>query len=104
MTGRQRAMFKKMLGAPFDLTKLGAAETPGVDGVATARWESGNGEERAECRQGSPTAVKTAGNDDTDDVAPGESATSSAPPKKAAAAAAKRKSLRELRGAPSDDN
>jgi hypothetical protein len=95
LTPRQRTMFKKMLGAPFDRSQMGRGGPWGGRG--------GAGPVNAATTKGA-AAAKATTSDDEDDETPTAKATTAAPAK-AKAAAPKRKSLREQRGeAPSDDN
>ncbi len=97
---RQRAMLKKMLGAPFDLTKLGGGNPWGGRG---GNRPGNQAAAKNATEKTASTATKTgSGDDDPDDVAP--AAKAAAPAKAKTAAAPKRKSLRELRGSSSDDN
>ena len=64
LTPRQRAMFKKMLGAPFDRSKMGA----GGPRVGRTGREPSHGEQRARRR---PQASSSDADDD-DDEAQGE--------------------------------
>ena len=97
LTPRQRTMYKKMLGAPFDRSKMF------VGGPWGGR--RGNGPGNQAKAKAAPTARANANDDDDeDDETPRAKATTKAPVK-AKAAAPRRKSLRELRGDPgnSDD-
>jgi hypothetical protein len=103
LTARQRALFKKMLGVPFDLAQLGGGNPWGGRG---GNRPGNQASAKDASKTGAPTATATAkagASDDDDDAAPTK-ATIAAPTTKAKAAAAKRKSLRESRGASSDDN
>ncbi len=103
LTSRQRAILKKMLGVPFDLSKLGGpggnpwGRRGGGPGGAAATKDGSNATKSA------PTA-KASGDDNGDDESPKAKASSPASTVAKPAAAPKRKSLRELRGAPTDDN
>jgi hypothetical protein len=95
LTPRQRTLFKKMLGPPFDRSQMGRGGPWGGRG--------GAGPGNAATTKGA-AAAKAKTSDDDDDETPKAAATTAAPAK-AKAAAPKRKSLREQRGeAPSDDN
>jgi hypothetical protein len=102
LTPRQRTMFKKMLGPPFDQSQMGRGGPWGGRG--------GAGPGNAATTKGAvatkgAAAAKATTSDDDDDETPKAAATTAAPAKKSKAAAPKRKSLREQRGAaPSDDN
>jgi hypothetical protein len=88
---RQRTILKKMLGAPFDRSKLGG------------RW--GGPANRA-----NPAAAKTGGgptsssDDDEDGSAASSKPETKAPAKAKSAATNRRKSLRELRGSSSSSD
>ena len=103
LTPRQRTIFKKMLGVPFDLSKLGGGNPWGGRGGA------GPGNQAS--TKNAPGATKTAPtaatskSDDDDDETPKAKSTTAAPAKAKAPTAAKPKSLREQRGEPpADDN
>ena len=91
---RQRTLLKKMLGAPFDRSKLGGG----------GPW-GGRGNNPATAKAKTAEASSDAADDD-DDAPKAKSTTTSAPAKAkpAASATARKKSLRELRGEPSPDN
>ncbi len=102
LTPRQRAIFKRMLGLPFDLSKLGGGNPWGGRG--------GNGPGNQASTKNAPGATKTAPtaatikSDDDDDETP-KAKTAAAAPAKAKATAPRRQSLREQRGEPpADDN
>jgi hypothetical protein len=98
MSPRQRTTFKKMLGAPFDRSAMGGGGPWGGRGGA---GRGGNNQATAK------TTTTTATDDDDDDAPKAKPSTVAAPAKakaSASAAAAKKKSLREQRGVPSDDN
>jgi hypothetical protein len=101
LTPRQRATYKKMLGAPFDRTKMFPAGGP---------WggRRGNGPGQANAKN-APSSAKAApagnaGNTSDDDEGTSTAAkpAASAPAKTKATTTPKRKSLRDLRGV-SDD-
>jgi Spy/CpxP family protein refolding chaperone len=95
MSPRQRTTFKKMLGAPFDRSTMGGG----------GPWGGRGGAARGGNNQATAKTTTTATDDDDDDAPKAKPSTVAAPAKpKASAAAAKKKSLRELRGVPSDDN
>ncbi len=85
MTPRQRAMFKRMLGAPFDRSKMGIG----------GPW-GGRGGNQATPKNTATTQAKSSDADDDDDAPKAKSA--AAGPTKAKPAGARKKSLRELRG------
>jgi hypothetical protein len=95
LSPRQRTTFKKMLGVPFDRTKM----------FAGGPW-GGRGGAAAGKNQGSTTSkgAATADDDDDEDAPKAKPSTTAAPVKAKSSAVAKKKSLRELRGDPSDDN
>ena len=97
LSPRQRTSYLRMLGAPFDRSKM---FTGGPFG--------GRGNNQTAAKTATTTASTTASNDDDDDddAPKAKSTTKAAPAAKAkASSTARRKSLRELRGEPpSDDN
>ena len=96
LTPRQRTMFKKMLGPPFDRSQMGrGGPWGGRGGVGAGNPATAKG----------AAAAKAKASDDGDDDETPKAKAATAAPTKAKPAAAKRKSLRELRGeAPSGDN
>jgi hypothetical protein len=107
LTPRQRALYKKMLGAPFDKSKMGTG------GPWGGRGGNGPGGNPATAKAGA-TAGKTAtattksnADDDLDEssTTAKPATTTPAPAKtKAATTTPRKKSLRELRGSSSDSN
>ncbi len=94
LSPRQRTTFKKMLGAPFDRSKMFTGGPWGGRGGAAGK------------NQATTSKAAAASNDDDDDDAPKANPSTTAAPAKAkpSASTAKKKSLRELRGEPSGDN
>ena len=107
LTPRQRALYKKMLGAPFDRSKMGTG------GPWGGRRGNGPGGNPATAKAGA-TASKTAtattntsADDDADESSTtAKPATTTPAPAKAKATTTtpRKKSLRELRGSSSDSN
>jgi hypothetical protein len=102
LTPRQRALYKKMLGAPFDRSKMGGGGPWG--------GPRGNGPGNPATAKAGATAGKTGAtaktnpDDDADETAPAAKPATPAPAKaKATTTAPRKKSLRELRGS-SDSN
>jgi hypothetical protein len=93
MSPRQRTTFKKMLGAPFDRSKMFTGGPWGGRGGAA-------GKNQATTAKGAATADE----DEDDDAPKAKPSTAAAPAKAKPSAAAKKKSLREMRGEPSEDN
>jgi hypothetical protein len=98
LTGRQRNIYKKMLGAPFDRSKMFEGGGPwggrrGNGPASQAKAQTG-----AKAAKPSGTADATTTNDDEGTTT--EKAAASAPTKPKAASTSKRRSLRELRGVP----
>jgi hypothetical protein len=97
LSPRQKAMFKKMLGPPFDRAQMGGG------GPWGGRGGFGPGGNQA-ATKGAAAAKAKASDDNDDDETPKAKAATAAPAK-AKATTPKRKSLREQRGeAPADDN
>jgi len=104
LTPRQRALYKKMLGPPFDRSKMGGGGPWG--------GPRGNGPGNQATAKGGATAGKTASTtkaaepDDEADVASTTAKASTPAPAKAKATttAPRKKSLRELRGSSSDSD
>jgi hypothetical protein len=100
LNNRQRAIFKKMLGAPFDRSKMGGG---GFWGGPRGNGPGGN---QASAKNGATAgkAAPSAPTDASDDAkaeaaaAAQPSTSSAAPEKPKAAATPRRKSLRERRG------
>ena len=98
LTPRQRTLFKKMVGPPFDRSQMGAG------GPWGGRGGFGPGGNPATAKGAAAAKAKAQTSDDSDDDTPKAKAATTAPAK-AKAAAARPKTLREQRGeAPSDDN
>jgi hypothetical protein len=101
LTPRQRAMFKKMLGPPFDRSQMGRGGPWGGRGGVGPGGNPATTKGATAAKAKSKTQASTG---DDDDETPKAKATTAAPAK-ATSTAPKRKSLREQRGeAPSDDN
>ena len=88
---RQRALYKKLLGPPFDRTKMGGGG-PGWGGGPGGRFGGGN--PAVAKKDGSPASTTTSAKTDTEDSA-------SAAKTDTVTAKPKRKSLRDLRGSSS---
>jgi Spy/CpxP family protein refolding chaperone len=102
LTPRQRALYKKMLGAPFDRSKMGGG------GPWGGPRGNGPGNNPATAKAGA-TATKTAStakanpDDDAEEAAPAATPAPAKAKAKATTAVPRKKSLRELRGS-SDSN
>jgi hypothetical protein len=98
LTPRQRTIYKKLLGPPFDRSQMGGG------GPWGGRGGFGPGGNQAAAKGAAAAKAKAKTSDDSDDEAATAKATTKAP-NKAKAATARPKTLREQRGeAPSDDN
>jgi hypothetical protein len=102
LTPRQRALYKKMLGPPFDRSKMGGGgpwggpRGNGPGNPATAKAGANEGKKAA--------TAKANSDDDADEASPAAKPSTPAPAKaKATTTAPRKKSLRELRGS-SDSN
>ena len=103
LTPRQRALYKKMLGPPFDRSKMGGGgpwggpRGNGPGNPATAKAGSAADKNAA--------TAKANSDDDADEAAPAAKPATPAPAKaKATTTAPKKKSLRDLRGSSSNNN
>jgi hypothetical protein len=102
LTPRQRALYKKMLGPPFDRSKMGTGgpwggpRGNGPGNPATAKAGATNAKTAT-------TTTKANTEDEADEAAPAAKPATPAPAKTKATTAPRKKSLRELRGS-SDSN
>jgi hypothetical protein len=96
---RQRAALKKMLGAPFDRSKLGFGGPWGGAPGAAGKAANKNGAVR-----GTGAAAKAGAGDNEDESSASNSPAAKAPAKAKAGTSTRRKSLRELRGSSSDSD
>ena len=104
LTNRQRAMFKKMLGPPFDRSKMRGGGGPWGGRGGNGPGNQASAKNASNAAKAAPTAKTNTGGDDDEEASQAKASTP-APAKAKAAAAPKRKSLRELRGVPdSKDN
>jgi hypothetical protein len=94
LTSRQRALYKKLQGPPFDRSKMGGPWGGGPRGNATGNPATA----KAGATAGkAATKAKSNSDDDGDDAAPAAK-TATPAPAKTKATAPRKKSLRELRG------
>ncbi len=98
LTPRQRALYKKMLGPPFDRSKMGGGGPWGGTRGNTATAKGG-----AAAGKTTTTTAKADSDDEADEATPAAKPAAPAPAKTKATTAPRRKSLRELRGS-SDSN
>jgi Spy/CpxP family protein refolding chaperone len=101
LTGRQRNIYKKMLGVPFDRTKMFGQGGPWGGRRGNGPGNQANSNNGSAAGNAGATAKANATNDDEGTTTAAKPSPSA--PAKAKPAAAKRKSLRERRGIP-DDN
>ena len=106
MTQRQRAIYKKMLGAPFDRTQMFGAGGPWGGRRGNGPGNQANTKNGAPAGKADTAAKPDTSDDDEGTTSPAAAAkpAASAPAKAKAATTSKRRSLREQRGVPDDSD
>jgi len=98
LTRRQLTTYKRMLGAPFDRSKMTAGGPPWGGPRGNGPGNQAKAKNGAAAATTAPTA--SAGSSDDEDAPATTKPSTAAPPKAKASTTPKRKSLRELRGIP----